>query len=465
MIDFGRIEEYGENNRIEAKRALGGLPRSIWETYSAFANSFGGILLLGVEELEDKSFRTVNLPAPEKLIAEFWEIIEDKQRVSGNILSKDDVVIHEIDGDQIISITVPRAGRRERPVYIGNNPYLGSYRRDGEGDYHCTPEEVRMMLRDREERTLDEKVLFHMREDVFVSETVRRYRAYLKDRNPGRGYGTETEDKLLCRIGAGRRGKDGAIHPTAAGLLMFGYEDEIVKQYPYFYLDYQERGADGGIKERIVSNSGKWSGNLFDFYLKISGKIVRGLPHDIHRPVREAAANCMVNGDYMGSGGLIIVKKQDEICITNPGSFRMDILEAVNGGKSDPRNIRIAKLFYLVKVGTRTGKGVPDMYRVWNRKGWRMPEIQERFRPDRITLKLPLAAGRTDGAKKDVLFGMQEYKDAVLDYVTWAIYVNGKEAGEELGLNAQEAEAVLAQMAEEGILVRAKNGAGYRLKI
>ena len=71
MIDFDRIEEYSENNRIEAKRALGGLPRSIWETYSAFANSFGGILLLGVEELPDKTFRTVNLPAPEKLIAEF----------------------------------------------------------------------------------------------------------------------------------------------------------------------------------------------------------------------------------------------------------------------------------------------------------------------------------------------------------------------------------------------------------
>ncbi len=109
MIDFGRIGEYSENNRIEAKRAMGGLPRSLWETYSAFANSFGGILLLGVEELADKTFRTVNLPAPEKLIAEFWEIAEDKQRVSENLLAKDDVMIHEIDGDHIISITVPRA--------------------------------------------------------------------------------------------------------------------------------------------------------------------------------------------------------------------------------------------------------------------------------------------------------------------------------------------------------------------
>ena len=87
MIDFSKIEQYRENNRIEAKKALGGLPKSIWETYSAFANTHGGIILLGVEEWADKSLHTVDLPDPDRLIKEFWDIVNNPNKTSVNVLS------------------------------------------------------------------------------------------------------------------------------------------------------------------------------------------------------------------------------------------------------------------------------------------------------------------------------------------------------------------------------------------
>ena len=147
MIDLSNLENYKENNRIEAKRATGGLPESIWESYSAFANTLGGVILLGVEELADKSLHPVDLPDPEGLINEFWEKVNDTRVVSANILSDDDVSVEESDGKRIVVIRVPRATREQRPIFIGKDALRGSYRRNGEGDYPCPKMEVLAMIR------------------------------------------------------------------------------------------------------------------------------------------------------------------------------------------------------------------------------------------------------------------------------------------------------------------------------
>ncbi len=148
MIDFGHLEHYRENNRIEAKLALGGLPESIWETYSAFANTLGGIILLGVEEYPDKSLHPVDLPYPEELIETFWEKLNDGKTVSVNVLSPEDITVEEIEGKNIIAVRVPMAIPRQKPVYIGRDPILGSYYRNGEGDYRFTEEEVQTLLKE-----------------------------------------------------------------------------------------------------------------------------------------------------------------------------------------------------------------------------------------------------------------------------------------------------------------------------
>lgn len=150
MLDFDNLQVYRENNRIEAKQALGGLPESIWETYSAFANADGGIILLGVEELPDKSLHALDLLDPQWLIDDFWAILADPRKVSANILTAEHVQVREIDGRHIIAITVPKARACDRPIYIDDDLYRGSYRRCGEGDYRCTKEEIDAMLAQRE---------------------------------------------------------------------------------------------------------------------------------------------------------------------------------------------------------------------------------------------------------------------------------------------------------------------------
>ena len=151
MLDLHNLHHYRENNRIEAKQALGGLPESIWETYSAFANAGGGVILLGVEELPDKSLHALNLLDPQWLIEDLWQGLDDPARVSVNILTREDVRIHRVAEKQIVAVTVPPAPAHLRPVYVYQEDSWNAYCRRGEGDFRCTRVEIEKMMQERGE--------------------------------------------------------------------------------------------------------------------------------------------------------------------------------------------------------------------------------------------------------------------------------------------------------------------------
>jgi len=150
MLDLENLQKYRENNRIEAKQALGGLPESLWETYSAFANAEGGVILLGVEELEDKSLHALDILDTDWMLEDFYAILRDPRRVSADILSEDSVRVHELEGKHIIAIYVPKAPAELRPVYIDGDVYRGSYVRIGEADIRLEKAEIDKMLASRD---------------------------------------------------------------------------------------------------------------------------------------------------------------------------------------------------------------------------------------------------------------------------------------------------------------------------
>ena len=67
LFELSKFDEYKEDNRREVKRAAGGLPVSLWDTYSAFANSYGGVIILGVSEKDDGSWATTGLKKWQKI--------------------------------------------------------------------------------------------------------------------------------------------------------------------------------------------------------------------------------------------------------------------------------------------------------------------------------------------------------------------------------------------------------------
>lgn len=458
MIDFDSIYKYKENNRIEAKKSLGGLPHSIWETYSSFANTLGGVILLGVVEKDDKYFDTVNLPAPEVLIEQFWEIINDPKKVSVNILSESDVYIQTVNGDRIVVINVPKAERALCPIYLDQSP-VNAYRRNGEGDYKCTPDELEAMKRDALLETSDMKLLDNMDISVINMGTLNDYRDRMYISRPGHVWEDLSDEEFLVKIGAAGLDADGKLHPTAAGLLMFANEYDIVKEFPDFALDYRRYGDDGE-SERILSCMGTWSGNVFDFFQRAE-KRIKSLEEDFGTEVTEACEealkNSLVHADYYGKKGVVIIHKEDALFFSNPGDFRISTENAKMGGVSDPRNSMVLNMLNFVELRKHPGNGIPNIVRVWKEKGWKEPVIVESFNPERITMALSLKEDE-EGRGKSTVKRVSENNDwitraFIIDFLTLNRASTLEDISREMGIDEEKTLKYLESLLDTGYVI------------
>ncbi len=405
LFDLSKFDSYKEDNRREVKKANGGLPNDMWETYSAYANTYGGVIILGVKELDDKHWKTTGLKAADKerLLDNLWNLLHNRNKVSVNLLAESDVNTYEIGEDLIIVIEVPMAKRDEKPVYINNDMFNQTFRRIHSGDYKCTKLQVKAMLRDQTEKTIDMEVLDDAELSDLNAETIQGYRNRHRTLKEGHPFERLSDEEYLRSIGAaGISREDKRLHPTAAGMLMFGEEYNIVRHFPEYFLDYREM-LDPTIRwtDRLQSSSGEWSGNVCDFYFRVYNKIIKDVKipfkmiggdriddTPVHKALREALANCLINTDYFGVRGVVIKKDVDKLVFANPGYIRTGKQQMRRGGESDPRNKALMKMFNMINIGERAGSGVPNIFNVWEDEGWVEPVIEEKFDPDRTVLTL-----------------------------------------------------------------------------
>lgn len=314
-----------------------------------------------------------------------------------------------IDDKSIIIINVPKADRRQKPVFISRNPFnkekgLGTFRRNYSGDYKCSDEEIKRMFADQSEESQD-SVIFDgcsIEEDL-NSDSIAAFRNRLSALKPQHPWIALDNKSFLYKLGAyGRDRKTGNEGITAAGILMFGEERSIVDFFPKYFLDYREKiSEDVRWDYRLISSDGTWSGNIFDFYFKIINRItddlnvpfrtIDGIRQEdtrVHKAIREAVANAVIHADYSLPRGIVIEKGKTYFKFANPGTLRVSREEAVKGGVSDPRNENIFKMFNLLGVGERAGSGLENIHLAWKEQKWTVPDLEESYEPDRVALTL-----------------------------------------------------------------------------
>lgn len=400
--------KYGEHINLECKKAENQLPKAVWETYSSFANTDGGIILLGVEEkLKEidfnKRFNFVSIQNPQQRIIEFWNTI-NSSKVSSNLLMDSDIGICNVNNADIIWIKIPRAEYKYRPVYINENPYKGTFKRNHEGDYHCTEDEVKAMIRDANDSGNDGSLLRGFTVDDIDMNSLHSYRIEFQNRNPEHVWNGLDDvlflEKMKC-YSLDRETGDKWL--TTAGLLMFGKGSSIIDRFDNIRMDYIDKSnlVPGSRWSDRVTYDGRWENNLYNFVRIVMPKLVFGIRQPfklkglirvddtpVRKAIREAVINMVIHSDYMVNGLLKVVKTDMGFEFSNPGNLKLSVQRIYEGGHSMARNPRLQTMFRMIGYGDNLGSGFPTILQAWGEEKWRKPDLQENEDLNQVELKL-----------------------------------------------------------------------------
>lgn len=401
------LELLQESVDLECKLAAGRdgqgvVPEEFWPTYSAFANTQGGLVVLGVREKQGH-FSVEGIANVPKVRKELFDSLNNRQKVSANLLT--DAAVREVmlEGKTILVIEIPRAPRKQRPVFLTTNPLVGhTYRRLNDGDRPLPDEEVKRMLAEQVEDSRDDRILRGYDFNDLDVATFRTYRQVFTNRDPGHVWNGYEDREFLRHIGGWRKDREtGESGLTVAGLLMFGQMVAIQEELPNYMLDYQER-PEAKTEARWIDRitlDGKWSGNLYDFYRKVYVKLTADLKvpfrlelgerkdeTPVHEALREALANVLVHADYSDRASVLVVKRPDMFGFRNPGLMRIPVEVALQGGEPDCRNRTLHKMFRFVGVGEQAGTGIPKILHGWSSQHWNPPKLYDTSAPYNQTL-------------------------------------------------------------------------------
>jgi ATP-dependent DNA helicase RecG len=339
---------------------------------------------------------------PSAVIDEIFNLANNKEKVSANLLQPNSVEISTIEGKSLIVVEVPSASRALRPVYLGQNPLHGAYKRRNTADQKCDAETVKRWISEQHQPGRDAMVLTEFDIDDLDQESIIEYRRLLADRNTDHVFLNFTGIEFLKKIrayGTDRITQKSGL--TIAGLLMFGTYQSIQDFFPYYHLDYQERPravTEARWVDRVTLD-GTWSGNVFQFFRKVFRKLIDDLKIPfalkdgqavaetaVHAALREALVNTLIHADYSLPASILVVRRPDMFGFRNPGLMRVPPAIAMRGGESDGRNRLLQKMFLLIGFGEQAGSGLPTIVRGWEEKHWTPPKLTQKDEPNEQTL-------------------------------------------------------------------------------
>lgn len=439
-----------ESYLLEFKKSKIGLSKDLWETYSSFANTSGGIIVLGIEEDKtNKNYKIVGVDNPERIISDFWNCIHDKQKVSANLLTNDDVLLLKVDGKTIIQIRVPKAPFEKRPVYVSNNRSK-TYIRTDDGDRLANDEQFKYLVVDSQ-NDIDSEVLDNYDINDINMESVEAYKQIVYKNTNDAKYLEFDNYTFLCNMGVFKRDRQIENAPyklTAGGLLFFGKYNSITDRFKKFQLDYfkKKSSLDTDWQDRVSSGDMNFPEmNIYSFYNIVLQKLEQGIPDkyvqtkelnrgsfksDLMLALKEALVNSLMHAYFDSDKVIKINDFGDYVEFYNPGEMKVSKEEFIHGSYSVTRNSIIATLFRRAGIAEKGGSGGPRIFDAATKNHLRLPDVNTDFESTEIKIwkidMLESLKGLTEIEREIVSYAMDNGTFKIKDIVENTEYTDYK---------------------------------------
>jgi ATP-dependent DNA helicase RecG len=355
---------------FEVKKSTAELPKDVWETVSAFSNTSGGWLVLGVAQKE-KLFEITGIANPEKIEQDLVTTLRSRNKF--NVLINPECKKYDIDGKTILAFYIPSA--EQKPVYF--NALQNTFIRTASGDQRATDYEINVLLREQSFGIMSEKPVEGTSVKSFNKDSYKSFRDYLKRMVPELSYNTLGDEAFNQKL---QLVKDGKL--TYGGLLLLGNNMEILSHISDFRVDYLEipatsyTDAEPRYTFRIQEQE-----NLWEYYFVLMQRLRiyadnplyigdLGMGYEDNRQLdalREALINMLIHCDYFSPMKPRIRVFTNRIEFENPGKLPRPIEELMKIDVSVPRNPVLAKSFRMAKLCESAGYGFDKML-VWEKE-------------------------------------------------------------------------------------------------
>lgn len=356
----------GDVQQVEAKRALDGLPASTRETLSAFSNTEGGVIILGLDE--GTGFQATGCRDAGKVAADLASMCSTQMEPPLRPL----IEVMAFEGVQLVTAEVPELERSLKPCfYKGGGLTKGAFLRVHDGDHHMSPFEVQMMLANRGQPVEDEKPAAGASMSDLDPAAVAAFLKRSRENHPLTFGGLDDGEalrqaKVLVEWPEG----SGVLIPSLAGLLALGRHPQ--RSYPQLGLTFVSYPTTAGPDER--------SGTRFLDNVSVDGAIPvmleqalavlrrnmsrRAVVRDLGRSdvweypetaLREAIVNALVHRDLSDASKgaqTQIEMYPDKLVIRNPGGLFGPVSVARLGEEaiSSSRNAALMRILEDVTI-------------------------------------------------------------------------------------------------------------------